>query len=235
VSALAAPPEGAEVRRRARRERIVFLGAETLSCAVIAATLDSAPYIDLVAASGDEVEAFTLLREGRGTILLLDGARDRPEAVEREVKAAAAISGVSVVCLVEDSQAELIEQLLAAGARSCVSKAVPTADLPSVVRSAARGIIYRTLPRVGPAADAVSHLTPREIEILSLTAEGRGNKQIAQHLWVTEQTVKFHLSNVYRKLDVANRTEATVYAIQHGLVEGRGSRAAELPAHAGRP
>ena len=61
-------------------------------------------------------------------------------------------------------------------------------------------------------------LTRREREILALVAEGHSNRELARMLWVTEQTVKFHLSNIYRKLDVANRTEASRWAHRHGLV-----------------
>jgi DNA-binding CsgD family transcriptional regulator len=61
-------------------------------------------------------------------------------------------------------------------------------------------------------------LTNRELEILRLVAEGHSNAQLARMLWVTEQTVKFHLSNVYRKLNVANRTEAARWAQLHGLL-----------------
>ncbi len=61
-------------------------------------------------------------------------------------------------------------------------------------------------------------LTRREIEILQLVAEGYSNAQLARMLWVTEQTVKFHLSNIYRKLGVANRTEASRWAQVHGLL-----------------
>ena len=63
-----------------------------------------------------------------------------------------------------------------------------------------------------------ARLTRREIEILRLAAEGRSNAEIAASLWVTEQTVKFHLSNIYRKLDVSNRTGASRWAQQNGLV-----------------
>jgi DNA-binding CsgD family transcriptional regulator len=66
-----------------------------------------------------------------------------------------------------------------------------------------------------PALDV---LTTREREILRLVAEGHSNNQLARMLWVTEQTVKFHLSNVYRKLDVSNRTEASRWAQVHGLL-----------------
>ena len=65
---------------------------------------------------------------------------------------------------------------------------------------------------------AAAVLTKREREILQLVAEGHSNSQLARMLWVTEQTVKFHLSNIYRKLDVANRTEASRWAQIHGLL-----------------
>jgi DNA-binding CsgD family transcriptional regulator len=63
-----------------------------------------------------------------------------------------------------------------------------------------------------------SGLTRRELEILRLVAEGHSNAQLARMLWVTEQTVKFHLSNIYRKLDVGNRTEASRWAQLNGLL-----------------
>jgi DNA-binding NarL/FixJ family response regulator len=55
--------------------------------------------------------------------------------------------------------------------------------------------------------------------MLKAVARGLSNQAIGKQFWVTEQTVKFHLTNIYRKLGVANRTEATRYAYQHGLVE----------------
>ena len=61
-------------------------------------------------------------------------------------------------------------------------------------------------------------LTTRELEILQLVARGSTNGEIARRLWVTEQTVKFHLSNIYRKLEVGNRTQASHYAHVNGLV-----------------
>src|SRR6266542_4432077 len=65
------------------------------------------------------------------------------------------------------------------------------------------------------------YLTQREIEIVRLVAEGRTNKEIAGTLWVTLHTVKFHLSNIYRKLNVVNRAEATRWAVRHGLLDTR--------------
>ena len=61
-------------------------------------------------------------------------------------------------------------------------------------------------------------LTRRELEILRLLTQGRSNSEIAKILWVTDQVIKFHLTNLYRKLDVSNRTEAAHWAIAHGCI-----------------
>ena len=71
----------------------------------------------------------------------------------------------------------------------------------------------------GVAAESpFDELTPRELEVLKLIASGATNVEVAARLWVTRQTVKFHLRNVYRKLDVANRTQASHLAHTHGLL-----------------
>ena len=75
-------------------------------------------------------------------------------------------------------------------------------------------------PYAEPATDH-SSLTDREREILSFVASGATNAEIARKLWITQQTVKFHVSNVYRKLEVGNRTEACHYAHVNGLVAPR--------------
>jgi len=65
---------------------------------------------------------------------------------------------------------------------------------------------------------ARARLTRRELEILRLVAEGRPNREVAKILWVTDQTIKFHLANTYKKLGVRNRVEASHWAISRGLV-----------------
>jgi DNA-binding NarL/FixJ family response regulator len=70
----------------------------------------------------------------------------------------------------------------------------------------------------GTVARPLVPLTPREREILRLVAEGQTNRAVASLLSVTEPTIKFHLSNIYRKIDVSNRTEASSWALAHGLL-----------------
>ena len=120
-----------------------------------------------------------------------------------------------------------IDAAFAAGALAYAVKTAHPEDVAAAVRQAFDHTIFLA-PRNGdpvsspsPAVDGREDgnvsLTRREREILALVAEGHSNRQLARMLWVTEQTVKFHLSNVYRKLDVANRTEASRWAHMHGL------------------
>jgi DNA-binding NarL/FixJ family response regulator len=104
-----------------------------------------------------------------------------------------------------------------AGAHAVLSKSMHPVSLGTMLREVVRGNVVHRFER-RPAALVDCPLTLREKEILALVAEGATNGQIARMLWVTEQTVKFHLSNTYRKLGVANRTEASHYAHVNNLV-----------------
>ncbi|HZT10393.1 MAG TPA: response regulator transcription factor [Actinomycetota bacterium] len=119
---------------------------------------------------------------------------------------------------------ERIEAALTGGAVAYVLKRAEPEDLASAVRQ----VFSRSLYLAGAEAftrqpsvediEAVG-LTRREREILQLVSEGNTNGQVAKVLWVTEQTVKFHLANIFRKLDVTNRTQASRWAHAHGLVQ----------------
>jgi DNA-binding NarL/FixJ family response regulator len=129
---------------------------------------------------------------------------------------------VKVVVLSVFSDPEHIQAALRRGASGYIVKSVNPLDLPSALRQAVEGTVYHAigLPEADEESGAkAAGLTEREIAILKAVARGLSNQAIGKELWVTEQTVKFHLTNIYRKLGVANRTEAARYAYQHGLVE----------------
>jgi DNA-binding NarL/FixJ family response regulator len=119
-----------------------------------------------------------------------------------------------------------IDGALAAGASAYVVKTAHPDDVASAVRQAFDHSVFmpgaqptQTTPGEVPARrETPGGLTRRELEILKLVAEGHSNAALARMLWVTEQTVKFHLSNIYRKLDVTNRTEASRWAQLNGLL-----------------
>jgi DNA-binding NarL/FixJ family response regulator len=116
---------------------------------------------------------------------------------------------------------EEIQSALSRGADGYILKTVNPVDLPSALRQVYEGTVFHggmrgaSAPAESPAAAA--GLTDREVTLVRALARGLSNKQISQELWITEQTVKFHLSNIYRKLDVHNRTGAMRWAHENGL------------------
>lgn len=145
------------------------------------------------------------------TIALIRALKERDEEIH-----------VIVLALVLEG--EWLQRAFQAGANGAVSKSVHPAALATLVRETVNGHIVHAptnLRPVGaaglPAAGNHSSLTDRELEILRLVASGATNGVIARQLWITQQTVKFHVSNIYRKLGVANRTGACHYAHVNGI------------------
>jgi DNA-binding CsgD family transcriptional regulator len=124
---------------------------------------------------------------------------------------------VKVIVLTVSDDPEHVETAMKAGAVAYILKSVSPGELPAIVREAAKGTIYEPVGMTAEAEPAVVHgLTEREIVILQAVARGLPNRKIGSELWVTEQTVKFHLTNIYRKLGVSNRTEAARAAFRLG-------------------
>ena len=128
---------------------------------------------------------------------------------------------VKVVVLSVSTDEKVIQTVLQRGAAAYVVKSVNPVDLHSVLRQAMDGTVYSAvgLPDRSDSAARAAGLTDRETAILSALARGLSNEAIGKELFVAEQTVKYHLTNIYRKLGVANRTEAARLAYQNGLVE----------------
>ena len=154
----------------------------------------------------------------------LDPALDGIECMRR---ARVAVPALKTVVLSARHDNASVDAALDAGAIAYVIKTAHPDQVASAIRQAFDHSVFLAGSRP-PAADPTEpaaanrddgvRLTRRELELLRLVAEGRSNAQVAAMLWVTEQTVKFHLSNVYRKLGVSNRTEASRWAQMRGLL-----------------
>ena len=127
---------------------------------------------------------------------------------------------VKVVILSGVDEPQVIDAALRHGAEAYVLKHVEPRDLAATIRQAVENTVFHRVAE--PAAALPSNsakLSPKELTILRGIAAGSSNKELARELWVSEQTVKFHLTNIYRKLGVANRTEAARYAHAHRLAD----------------
>ena len=129
---------------------------------------------------------------------------------------------VKVVILSASGDPDRVQAALARGATAYVLKSVDVRDLASALRQAIEGTVFQALgvqqDSDGQLAGSAG-LTKRETAILKAVARGLTNQAIGREFWVSEQTVKFHLRNIFRKLEVGSRTEAARYAFEHGLVE----------------
>ena len=129
---------------------------------------------------------------------------------------------VAVVILSSYSDEEQIEAARQAGALGYVVKTVEPVDLVDVVRKALSGqpfAVWGAKEPPGAAANVgATPLSDREGVVLEAVARGLSNREIGRQLWISEQTVKFHLRNIYRKLGISSRTEAARYAYRTGLV-----------------
>jgi DNA-binding NarL/FixJ family response regulator len=179
-------------------------------------------------------EALRMVEEHRPDLLIteLEGDSGEHSGLALIERARSVAPDVRPIVLSMHHEVQAIDAALAAGAAAYVVKTAHPEDLASAVRQAFSHSVYLAgRPATAPVAvsepastvDDSPGLTRRELEILRLVAEGHSNAQLARMLWVTEQTVKFHLSNIYRKLDVANRTEASRWAQVHGLLDLRQS------------
>jgi DNA-binding NarL/FixJ family response regulator len=185
--------------------------------------------IDVVGKTTSTSEALSLVEEHRPDLLIteLEGNSGDLSGLVLIERARAEAPNVRPIVLSMHHDTQVIDAALVAGASAYVVKTARPEDLASAVRQAFSHSVYlagwrQTAPQPvtkNAAPEESPGLTRRELEILRLVAEGHSNAQLARMLWVTEQTVKFHLSNVYRKLDVANRTEASRWAQVNGLLD----------------
>jgi DNA-binding NarL/FixJ family response regulator len=123
-----------------------------------------------------------------------------------------------VVVLAPSPTPDDARQAFNAGACAVILKTVDPEDLPALIRQVVQGSIILAPLHAAPVPATATSLTPRELEVLSRVAAGASNATVAAQLWLSEPTVKFHLRNIYRKLDVNGRTEASRLALERGLI-----------------
>jgi DNA-binding NarL/FixJ family response regulator len=154
-------------------------------------------------------------------VLIVDETRTPDAALARIAEARAASRKVKIVLLTSRMDSAWLAKATAAGIDAAIRQTPSALSLGALIREVAAGNVFHAFapPRANAAPAACTGLTTRELEILRRVAAGAPNSAIARQLWITEQTVKFHLSNVYRKLGVSNRTEASRYAYASGLLE----------------
>jgi len=183
--------------------------------------LETAPDLKVVGEAMNGGEMLALVARVRPDVVILDLRMPEGDGISTLAAIRKDHPDIKVIILSMFEDPEHIDQALGQGASGYVVKSINPLDLPATIRQVVEGTVYHPPGRGGNGASEgpPGGLTERELTILRLVAEGLSNLDIASQLYVTEQTVKFHLSNIYRKLGVGNRTEATRFAYRNGLIE----------------
>lgn len=189
----------------------------------IKAVLSADGDIEVVAEAGDGREAVAEARRHRPDLVVMDLRMPVLDGVGATAELARTDPDIRVLVLTTYDTDDLIVRSVEAGAAGFLLKDTPPDELRAGVRSAAAGqsvlsppVAARLMRRL--RGDDPSDLTPRELEILGLVAEGRTNADIAAELHVSRATVKTHLLHVFDKLAVSDRTAAVAEAYRRGVL-----------------
>ncbi len=213
----------AEARAEAadrRTIRVLLADDHAIVRGGVAAVLRDAGDIAVVAEAADGADAVALYERHRPDVALVDvkmPALDGP-AVVAAIRARHDDARIVVLtCFDADDD---IERALKAGAKAYLLKDVQPGELVACVRAVHQGRAWVSPTVAAKLAERMTRvdLTPREMSVLRLLGEGLSNKEIAARLGIVEGTAKLHVSRLYEKLDVANRTEALAVALRRGLL-----------------
>jgi len=202
--------------------RVLVADDHRLMLAAVRRALAEAEDFEIVGEVSVGSQVVPAARETKPDVVLLDlrmPELDGLACLERLQKHDPTIAVVILSSYSDEAQIEAARQ---AGALGYVVKTVEPVDLPDVLRKAVSGRAFAVWgaeepPRAAAAAGPTA-LSERETVVLQAVSRGLSNREIGRQLWISEQTVKFHLRNVYRKIGISSRTEAARYAYRTGLV-----------------
>jgi two-component system nitrate/nitrite response regulator NarP len=184
---------------------------------------------EIVGTASSGVDVIALAERAEPDLVLLDVELSDADGLEVLRALQRLANPPQVVMFSAHEQSGLVDEAFRAGASAFINKRIDPWDLPAALRQAVDPTLFQPL-NLNPVAGNGRHeaeLTERELELLEALSAGLTNKEIAQRLWLSEQTVKVHLSSLYRKLGVSSRTEALAATYRRRV---DGSRPAEARA-----
>jgi two-component system, NarL family, response regulator LiaR len=189
--------------------------------------ISTEPGLELVGESGDGVQAVMKVNHLKPDVILLDMMMPRMDGLEAIVEIKKNWQEAKIIILTSFSDDDKVFSAIRSGAMGYLLKDSTAHDLLQAIRNVANGegflspsIAAKLMREINQPTDlppTKNPLTEREIDILKLLAQGKTNDQIAEELVISERTVRTHVSNILSKLQLANRTEAALYALKEGL------------------
>ena len=178
------------------------------------------PQICVIGEAGDGEQGLAMYRSLRPDVMLLDLRLPGTSGFEVLTRVRREFADARVVVLSNYQGSEDVYRAVRSGAAGYLTKDASGQELIDAITTVHRDLRY--LPRTAldrlAERTTVTDLTPRETEVLTCITQGRSNREIAEHLHISEKTVRIHVSAVLEKMGARDRTQATIFALQRGLV-----------------
>lgn len=185
--------------------------------------------INVIAEAGDGEEGYKVIKNDKPDVVLLDINMPVMNGLELLKKIRMENDKTRILILTIHNEVEYLSKAVEIGVNGYVLKDSESSELKKAIQAVNRGECY-IQPSIAPLLleasnkedkqdDTIGVLSSREHEVLKLIAEGLFNKEIAYKLSISEKTVKNHVSNIFKKIGVSDRTQAAVYAIKNNIVD----------------
>jgi DNA-binding NarL/FixJ family response regulator len=209
--------------------RVLIVDDQTLFRSGLGRLLEGDERVNVVGEAGDGLEAVQMVSSVKPNIVLMDLRMPNLDGIEATRRIVAEHPGVKVIILTTFEADNNVIQALKIGASgyilkdsqpdAIVSSILAVAAGESVMSGAVAGRVLEMLTGTTTPKEFYDGLTVRELEILKMLATGIANKQIAYKLKISDKTVRNHVSNMYEKLQIFDRSQAVLYAVRKGLVD----------------
>ena len=213
--------------------RLLIAEDETIVRHALAHLLGDEEDLQVVGAVGDGEAAVSLARQFQPDVILMDLGMPKLDGIGAIRQIKQVLPETAIVVLTVHGDDEHLFGAIKAGATGYVLKQAPSVRMTEAIRAAARGECFLSSPLMARVLDefnrlsrqrqaargVFAELTRREMEVLELLGQGLRNRQIAERLFLSEKTVKNHISSILAKLHVNDRTEAALLAERHGLTD----------------
>ena len=211
--------------------RVLVAATDSIVRAGLESILRASSDMSVVGVASDPDTLATLITAESPDVVLMELGLQDEEPVSEKLVALSTLTEVAIVLLGDTFQGDWITEALRLGVRAVLPRRATAEEILQAVLAAAAGLVVLhpdaidlLLPVLSSVtqpvdeASLVQGLTPREIEVLGMLAEGLGNKAIARRLSISEHTVKFHVSSIFTKLNARSRTEAVTLGARQGLI-----------------